>query len=48
MTYQKEKKSLISFSLVEGLMFLTWTVLADMMAVKELKSGGFLCRRVER
>jgi hypothetical protein len=28
-TYQKEKKSLTSFSLVEELMFLTWTVLAD-------------------
>jgi hypothetical protein len=30
-THQKEKKSLISFSLVWELMFLTWTVLADMM-----------------
>jgi len=34
--YQKEKKSLISFSLVAELMFLTLTVLADMMVVDDL------------
>jgi len=33
MAYQKEKKSLTSFSLVAELMFLTLTVFADMMLV---------------
>jgi hypothetical protein len=38
--YQKLKKSFTSFSPVDELMFLTWTVLADMIAVVPLFCGG--------